>query len=73
MNICQFANEKGADQPMHSRSPISAFVVNCLHMINLVSFSFIARVGSFQVQGTNTGFLGMKFIVRLREIALITG
>ena len=37
-----YANNKGADQPAHPRSLISAFVVHCLDsMISLVSISEI--------------------------------
>ena len=39
------ANNKGADQPAHPRSPISAFVVRCLDSImSLVSISEISSL-----------------------------
>ena len=51
-----YANNKGADQPAHSRSLISAFVVRCLgRIIPLVSISEISilyiscdRAGRFE-------------------------
>ena len=40
--VMLYANNKGADQPAHPRSLISAFVVRCLdNMIPLVSISEI--------------------------------
>ena len=40
-----YANKKGADQPAHSRSLISAFVVRCLDsIIPLVSISEISSL-----------------------------
>ena len=40
-----YANNKGADQPAHSRSLISAFVVRCLDsLIPLVSISKISSL-----------------------------
>ena len=40
-----YANNKGADQPAHPRSLISAFVVRCLgRIIPLVSISEIASL-----------------------------
>ena len=40
-----YANNKGADQPAHSRSLISAFVVRCLYSImSLVSVIKISGV-----------------------------
>ena len=40
-----YANNKGADQPAHSRSLISAFVVHCLDSITpLVSISEISSL-----------------------------
>ena len=40
-----YANNKGADQPVHPRSLISAFVVHCLDsVIPLVSISEISRL-----------------------------
>ena len=43
--VLPYANNKGADQPAHSRSLISAFVVRCLDsMISLVSISEISSL-----------------------------
>ena len=40
-----YANKKGADQPMHPRSPISTFVVHYLgSILPLVSISKIPRL-----------------------------
>ena len=40
-----YANNKGADQPVHPRSPISAFVIRCLdNIILLVSVSGISSL-----------------------------
>ena len=40
-----YANNKGADQPMHPRSLISTFVVRCLSsLVHLVSISEIPSV-----------------------------
>ena len=40
-----YANNKGADQPAHSRSLISTFAVHCLDsIISLVSISEISRL-----------------------------
>ena len=45
MCLMSYANNKGADQPAHSRSLISAFVVRCLDsIISLVSISEILRL-----------------------------
>ena len=38
MCLMSYANNKGADQPAHSRSLISAFVVRCLDSISLDPF-----------------------------------
>ena len=35
--LMSYANNKGADQPGHSRSPISAFIVRCLDSIAEIS------------------------------------
>ena len=44
MCLMSYANNKGADQPAHPRSLISAFVVRCLDsMISLVSIVEISR------------------------------
>ena len=41
----EYANNKGADQPAHTRSLISAFVIRCLDsMIPLVSISKILSI-----------------------------
>ena len=43
-----YANNKGADQPAHPRSLISAFVVHCLDsIIPLISISEISSLSSF--------------------------
>ena len=42
MCLMSYANNKGADQPAHSRSLISAFVVRCLDSI--ISLDFIADI-----------------------------
>ena len=43
--IMSYANNKGADQPAHPRSLISAFVVHCLDsIISLDSISEISRL-----------------------------
>ena len=40
-----YANNKGADQPVHPRSPISNFIVHCLDcIISLVSISKISSI-----------------------------
>ena len=41
MCLMSYANNKGADQPAHPRSPISAFVVRCLDSI--ISLDSIAE------------------------------
>ena len=44
MCLMSYANNKGADQPAHPRSLISAFVVRCLDsIISLVSIVEISR------------------------------
>ena len=40
--LMSHTNNKGADQPAHSRSLISAFVVRCLDSI--ISLNFIAEI-----------------------------
>ena len=67
-----YANNKGADQPVHPRSLISAFVVRCLdHMIPLVSIPEISSLYLAAVaaqagwslpwsQTPKTGFLVMR-------------
>ena len=48
MCLMPYANNKGADQPAHPRSLISAFVVRCLDsMISLDSIAEISRLASF--------------------------
>ena len=45
MCLMSYANNKGADQPAHPRSLISAFVVRCLDsIISLVSIAKISRI-----------------------------
>ena len=41
--LMPYANNKGADQPAHPRSLISAFVVRSLNSISLASSSEISR------------------------------
>ena len=64
-----YANNKGADQPTHSRSLISTFVVCCLcSIIHLLAIAEISRLFLFSVaelaslsltwsQTPKTGFL----------------
>ena len=43
--LMSYANNKGADQPAHSRSLISAFIVRCLDsIISLDSIAEISRL-----------------------------
>ena len=42
--VLPYANNKGADQPVHSRSLISAFVIRCLD-----SSLWLASMASFNV------------------------
>ena len=70
-HVLPYANNKGADQPAHPRSLISAFVVRCLDSImSLLAISEISSLwlGSVAEQAglcltwsqtPNTGFLGM--------------
>ena len=45
MCLMSYANNKGADQPAHSRSQISALIVRCLNsMISLDSIAEISRL-----------------------------
>ena len=45
MCLMSYTNNKGADQPAHSRSLISAFVVRCLDsIISLDSVAEISRL-----------------------------
>ena len=43
--LMSYANNKGADQPAHPRSLISAFVVRCLDSI--ISLDSIAEISKF--------------------------
>ena len=46
--VMSYANNKGADQPVHLRSLISTFVVHCLDsIISLDSIAEISRLASF--------------------------
>ena len=77
-----YANNKGADQPVHSCSLISAFVVRCLDsVITLVSISEIsslylafvaAQAGSSLtwMKTPKTGFLVMRLISGIPILAL---
>ena len=47
MNLMSYANNKGADQPAHTRSLISAFVVRCLDSI--ISLDSIAEISRLQL------------------------
>ena len=43
--VLQYANNKGADQPAHPRSLISAFVVRCLdNIISILAKFKISRL-----------------------------
>ena len=44
MCLMSYANNKGADQPAHPRSLISAFVVRCLHVDSIISLDSIAEI-----------------------------
>ena len=44
MCLMSYANNKGADQPTHPRSLISAFVVHCSDSISLDSIAEISRL-----------------------------
>ena len=70
----QYANNKGADQPVHTRSLISAFIVRCLDsIIPLVSITEISSLYLASVavqaglsftwsQSPKTGFLVTRLI-----------
>ena len=46
--LMSYANNKGADQPVHPRSLISTFIVRCLDsLISLDSIAEISRLSSF--------------------------
>ena len=72
--VMPYANNKGADQPAHPRSLISAFVVRCLDsIISLVSISEISSLYLASVaaqaglcliwpQTSKTGFLVTRLI-----------
>ena len=47
MCLMSYANNKGADQPAHSRSLISAFVVCCLDSI--ISLDSLAKISRLQL------------------------
>ena len=71
-----YANNKGADQPAHPRSLISAFVIHCLDsIISLVSISEVSSLylASVAVQAglsltwsktPKTGFLVTRLIFK---------
>ena len=73
--VLPYANNKGADQPTHSHSLISAFVVRCLDSIILlvstseISSLYLASVDaqaglSFTwLQTLKTGFVATRFIL----------
>ena len=44
MCLMSYANNKGADQPAHPRSLISAFIVRCLDSISLDFIAEISRL-----------------------------
>ena len=72
--VLPYANNKGADQPAHPRSLISAFVVRCLYSwLSLVSISEISSLYLVSVaalaglcltwsQTLRTGFLMPRLI-----------
>ena len=78
-----YANNKGADQPAHPRSLISAFVVCCLDSI--IPLVYIAEISSLQLasvaaqaglcltwsQTSKTGFLATRLFYHLRVSDLI--
>ena len=81
-----YANNKGADQPAHPRSLISAFVARCLNsMISLVFISEIVSVNLSSVavqaglslpwsQTLKTGFLVTRLVYELSHEKLdLTG
>ena len=43
MCLMAYANNKGADQPMHPHSLISTFVVRCLDSICILAISKVSR------------------------------
>ena len=47
MRLMSYANNKGADQPAHPRSLISAFVVRCLYSI--ISLDSLAEISKLQL------------------------
>ena len=73
--LMPYANNKGADQPAHSRSLNSTFIVHCLDFIT--SLVYIPKISSFCLasvdvqagfclswsQTPKTGFLVMRFIL----------
>ena len=42
IELCAYANNKGADQPALKRSLISAFIVRCLNCMILLLYIYIA-------------------------------
>ena len=50
MYVMSYANNKGADQPAHMRSLISAFVVRCLDSISLDSIAKISTLAASVVE-----------------------
>ena len=44
MCLMSYANNKGADQPAHPRSLISAFIVRCLISISLDPIAEVSRL-----------------------------
>ena len=53
MCLMSYANNKGADQPAHPRSLISAFVVRCLDSI--IYLDSIAEISNFKTQASFCG------------------
>ena len=47
MCLMSYANNKGADQPVHPHSLISAFVVRCLD--NIISLDSIAKISRLEL------------------------
>ena len=47
MCLMSYANNKGADQPAHPRSLISAFVVRCLDSV--MSLVFVTKLSSLML------------------------
>ena len=49
MCLMSYANNKGADQPAHPRSLISAFVVRCLDSVIHVSLVSVTKISSLML------------------------